>query len=91
MDRVYRAVAWQRVDHIRYIILGIGDIAPLYVTSTLDEGEWSAARPGRLTPRGRDPGTHWVGGLMGPRAVMEATEKRKIFPLPELEPRPSNP
>jgi hypothetical protein len=31
------------------------------VTSALDGGEWSASRPGRFTPRERDPGTHWIG------------------------------
>ena len=25
------------------------------------DGEWSASRLGRFTPKGRDRGTHWVG------------------------------
>jgi hypothetical protein len=32
------------------------------------------------------PDTHWIGGWAGPRAGMDAVEKRKIFPLTEFEP-----
>jgi hypothetical protein len=46
--------------------------------SALDGGEWSASRPGRFTPRERAPGTHWIGGWVGPRAVLDAVVKRKI-------------
>jgi len=38
------------------------------LTSSLVGGEWSASRPGHFTPRERAPGTHWIGGWMGPRA-----------------------
>jgi hypothetical protein len=38
------------------------------LTSGLDGGEWSASRLGRFTPRERAPGTHWIGGWVGPRA-----------------------
>jgi hypothetical protein len=48
------------------------------LTSALDGGEWSASRPGRFTPRERAPGTHWIGGWVGPRAVLDAVVKRKI-------------
>jgi hypothetical protein len=41
------------------------------LTSALDGGEWSASRPGRFTPRERAPGTHWIGGWVGPRAVLD--------------------
>jgi hypothetical protein len=40
------------------------------LTSTLDEGEWSASRTGRFTSRERAPGAHWIGGWVGPRAVL---------------------
>jgi len=40
-----------------------------YFTSALDEGEWSASRSGSLTPSERAPGTYWIGGRVGPRAV----------------------
>jgi hypothetical protein len=38
--------------------------AEQFLTSALDEGEWSASRPGRFTPPERFLGTHWVGGWM---------------------------
>jgi hypothetical protein len=43
-----------------------------FMTSVLDGGERSASRPGRFTPRERVPGTHWIGGWVGPRAVLDA-------------------
>jgi len=42
----------------------------------------SASRPGRFTPKERAPGTHWIGGWVSPRAVLDAVVKRKI---PRLE------
>jgi hypothetical protein len=57
------------------------------LTSALDEYEWSTSRAGRFTPRVRAPGTHWIGGWVGPRAVLDAVVKRKI---PSLR-RESNP
>jgi hypothetical protein len=42
----------------------------IFVTSTLVGGEWSASRPGRFTS-----GTHWVGGLVDPRACPNDMEK----------------
>jgi hypothetical protein len=61
-----------------------------FLTSALDGGEWSASQPGRFTPRERVPGTHWIGGLVGPRAVLDAVVKRK-FPSPRREPNPRTP
>jgi hypothetical protein len=54
------------------------------LTSALDGGEWSASRPCRFTPRERSPGTHWIGGWMGPRSGLDAVVKRKI-PSPRRE------
>jgi hypothetical protein len=48
------------------------------LTSALDGGEWSASRPGRFTSRKRSPGTQWIGGWVGPRAILDAVVKRKI-------------
>jgi hypothetical protein len=48
------------------------------LTSALDGGEWSASRPGHITPKERAPGTHWIGGWVGPRAVLDAVAKREI-------------
>jgi hypothetical protein len=54
-------------------------------TSALDGAEWSASCPGRfITPRETVPGTHWIGGWVGPRAVLDAVVKRKI-PNPRRE------
>jgi hypothetical protein len=60
------------------------------LTSTLDGGEWTASRPGRFTPRERAPGTHWIRGWMGPRAVVDAVVKRNI-PSPRRESKPRIP
>jgi hypothetical protein len=60
------------------------------LTSALDGGEWSATRPGRFTPRERAPGTHWVRGRVGPKAVLDAVVKKKI-PSPRRESNPTIP
>jgi hypothetical protein len=49
-----------------------------FFTSVLDEGEWPALRPSRFTPRDKAPGTHWIGGWVGPRASLDVAVKRKI-------------
>jgi hypothetical protein len=59
-------------------------------TSALDGGEWSASCPGRFISRERAPSTHWIGGWVGPRAVLDAVVKRKI-PSPRLESNPITP
>jgi hypothetical protein len=48
------------------------------LTSALDGGELSASRPGRFTPRERVHSTHWIGGWVGPRSVLDTVVKRKI-------------
>jgi hypothetical protein len=60
------------------------------LTSALDGGEWSASRPGRLTPRERAPVTHWIGGWVGPRSVLDVVVKRKI-PSPRRQSNPRTP
>jgi len=35
-------------------------------------GQLSASRPGHFTPRERAPGTHWIGGWVGPSAGLDA-------------------
>jgi hypothetical protein len=53
-----------------------GDIAPPLLTHVRNGGEWAASCPGRFTPGQRAPGSHsivWVG----PRAGLDAVEKRK--------------
>jgi len=43
----------------------------LYVlwTSALGWSDWSASRPDRFIRREKAPGTHWIGGWVGPRAA----------------------
>jgi hypothetical protein len=60
------------------------------LTSALDEGEWTASRPGHFTPKERAPITHWIGDWVGPRAVLDAVVKRKI-PNPRQESNPRTP
>jgi hypothetical protein len=58
------------------------------LATALDKGEWSASRPGRFIPRERAPLTHWIGGWVGPRAVLDAVVKGKIHsPRRESNPR----
>jgi hypothetical protein len=49
------------------------------LTSALAGGEWSASCPGHFTPRERAPGTHWIGGWVGPRATLDTMVKRIYF------------
>jgi hypothetical protein len=56
---------------------GSGGVVPQFLTSVLDGGEWSASCPGHFTPRERAPGTHSIGGWVGPKAVLDVV-KRKI-------------
>jgi hypothetical protein len=62
-------------------IWGSGGTAPTLLTSALDGGEWSAS------PLGKEPlVTQSIGGWVGPRAGLDAVEKRKILPLSGIEP-----
>jgi hypothetical protein len=60
------------------------------LTSALDGGEWSDSRPGRFTSKERTPVTHWIGGWVGPRTVLDAVVKRKI-PSSRRESNPRTP
>jgi hypothetical protein len=58
------------------------------LTSALDGDEWSASHLSRFTPRERAPGTHWIGGWLVPRAILDTVVKRKIrSPCQESNPR----
>jgi hypothetical protein len=51
-----------------------------FSTSALDEGEWSASRPGRAFTLGeRTPGTHCTGGRVGPRAGLDTEVRGNIL------------
>jgi hypothetical protein len=53
---------------------GGGNIAPPLLTSALDGGEWLSSRPGRFTSGEIAPGTHWIGGWVGPRAGLDTVD-----------------
>jgi hypothetical protein len=59
-----------------------------FLSSALVVGEWSALPSGLFTPGESVPGTHWIGGWVGPRAGLDAAEKRTFLTLPKLELRP---
>jgi hypothetical protein len=48
------------------------------LTSALDGGELPASHSGRFTPRERASVSHWIGGWVSPRAVMDVVVKSKI-------------
>jgi hypothetical protein len=48
---------WRRMES--------GGIAPTFLTSELDGGEWSVSRSGRFTPGMIVLCTQWIGGWMG--------------------------
>jgi hypothetical protein len=59
---------------------GSGGIAPCIRDLGTSRGEWLASRPGLFTLRERTSGTHWIGGWMGPRAVLGmVVVKLKLF------------
>jgi hypothetical protein len=41
-----------------------------------------------LPPEERGPGSHWIGGWVGPGAGLDDVEKRKFLTLPGLELQP---
>jgi hypothetical protein len=45
--------------------------------------------PATLPPEKEPPDTQWIGGWVGPRAVLDAVFKRKI-PSPRRESNPSS-
>jgi hypothetical protein len=59
------------------------------LTSALNGGDWSALRPGPFIPRERAPGTRCIGGYVGPRAGLDAVEKRKSPIIGPVENRTS--
>jgi hypothetical protein len=62
---------------------GVDVLTHVFLTSALAGSEWLASRPGRFTP-----GTHWIGGWVGPRAGLDYMEKWKFLTLPGLELQP---
>jgi hypothetical protein len=52
----------------------------IFLTSALVGGEWSTSHPGCFTPKQRAPGTHCIGGWVGPRAGVDDVEKFVAYP-----------
>jgi hypothetical protein len=71
--------------------MGNGSIAPLFLSSTLDGGEWQASRPSRFIPGEIAPGIHWPGGWLCPKAGLGAVEKKKALSFLEIEHWSSSP
>jgi hypothetical protein len=67
---------------------GVNVYIHLFLISALARGEWSASRPGRFIPEERAPCTHWIGGLVDPRAGLDDVEKRTFLTLQVIEIRP---
>ena len=51
--------------HTMNVYGGSGSVAPVILYQGNSCGEWSASRPGRLTPREGAPDVHRIGGCMG--------------------------
>jgi hypothetical protein len=68
--------------------VGVDVYIHIFLTSALAGGEWSASRPGLITPGESARGTHWIGGLVNNRAGMDDVGKRRFLTLPRLELRP---
>jgi len=49
------------------------------MTAALERGEWSAARPGRTLPPGKDPVPIFTGGWVGPRAGLGGGKSRPYW------------
>jgi hypothetical protein len=68
---------------------GSGGIAPQFLTSALDGGEWLASRPGHFPPGEIAPSNYWTGRLVGSIAYLDAADKGRNLLLPGIEHRSS--
>jgi hypothetical protein len=50
-----------------------------FLTLALDGVSGQCHAPIALYPRGRDPGTHWIGGCVGLRAVLDTGLEENSF------------
>jgi hypothetical protein len=62
-------------------------IHAFFCTVALVGSKWSASRPSSFTPWERAPGTHWIGGWVGPQVGLDKG-KWKCLTLPGLEQQP---
>jgi hypothetical protein len=56
-------------------------MAPIFLTSALVGGEWSATRPCRFTSRAKEPRS-----MVDPRAGVDVVEERNILHFRESNP-----
>jgi hypothetical protein len=63
-------------------------MAPSFLTSALDGGEFSALRLGRFTAVEIARSNLWIKGWADLGADVDAMEKRKMLPLPGIRPSP---
>jgi hypothetical protein len=54
---------------------GVDVYTHVFFTSALVGGELSTSRSGHFTPWERVPGTHWIGGWVGPKVGLDDMEK----------------
>jgi hypothetical protein len=67
-------------------IWGSGGIAPPFLTSALDGGDWWASRSCRLVPGEIALGTRWIEGGVGYRFGLGTVENRNIVHCRESKP-----
>jgi hypothetical protein len=58
---------------------GGGGIDPRILNIDI-RGEWSASHSGRFTSGEIDPGTHWIGGWVGPRVDLDDVVGENLVP-----------
>jgi hypothetical protein len=74
-------------NHAMMAYWGNGGVSTYSLTSALDGGEWSASRPARFNHREKAPGIYWIGGWVGPRAVLDAVMRKIPSSRRESNPR----
>jgi hypothetical protein len=67
---------------------GVDVYSHIFLNSALVGGAWSFQARAALPPWERFPGTHWIGGWVGPRVGLDDVEKRKLLTLTGFELRP---
>jgi hypothetical protein len=56
---------------------GVEVLLHTFLALGLDGDEWSASLSDRFAPRERAHGTHFIGGWVGPRAILDMVAKWK--------------
>jgi hypothetical protein len=72
LSKLYRYTPWRCLG-------GRRNRSYSFLTSALDGCEWSVTPRPRFTPGERTRGTHRIGGWVGPRAGLDAGDRRKIL------------